>query len=181
MNGDPPGVGFNDPAIAAPVGGNSGTTLGQQRLIAFQAAAEKWGATLSSSAIIKVNAVWTDLPCTADSGALGSAGPAEIWRDFPGAPVGGHWYPKALADRLANSDLDSTTEDIDANFNVNLGKPDCLAGVFFYLGLDGKHGNNFDLVAILEHEFAHGLGFNTSTDRETGAFMNGHPTSRTIF
>ncbi len=175
VNADPAGVGFNDPASAAPVGGNNGTTLGKQRLNAFQAAADKWGATLTSSAIIRVNAVWTDLPCTADSGVLGSAGPSEIWRDFPGAPIGKHWYPKALADRLANTDLDSTTEDIDANFNVNLGKPGCLTGTFFYLGLDGKHGKDFDLVTILEHEFAHGLGFHTSTDRETGAFVDGIP------
>jgi hypothetical protein len=33
---DPPGVGFNDPTPATPVGGNIGTTIGQQRLIAFQ-------------------------------------------------------------------------------------------------------------------------------------------------
>ena len=32
-------VGFNDPAPAVPVGGNTGTTLGQQRLIAFEHAA----------------------------------------------------------------------------------------------------------------------------------------------
>jgi len=35
VNGDPAGVGFNDPTSAAPVGGNLGTTLGQQRMIAF--------------------------------------------------------------------------------------------------------------------------------------------------
>ena len=32
INGDPAGVGFNDPTIVAPVGGNPGTTLGEQRL-----------------------------------------------------------------------------------------------------------------------------------------------------
>ena len=31
---DPAGVGFNDPTTVAPVGGNTGTTLGQQRMIA---------------------------------------------------------------------------------------------------------------------------------------------------
>ncbi len=41
VNGDPAGVGFNDPTGTAPVGGNTGTTLGQQRLNAFQAAANK--------------------------------------------------------------------------------------------------------------------------------------------
>ena len=43
VNGDPAGVGFNDATVVAPVGGNTGTTLGQQRLNAFQAAANKSG------------------------------------------------------------------------------------------------------------------------------------------
>ncbi len=43
VNKDAVGVGFNDPTVAAPVGGNAGTTLGQQRLNVFQAAASIWG------------------------------------------------------------------------------------------------------------------------------------------
>ena len=35
VNQNDPGVGFNDPTPVAPVGGNPGTTLGQQRLNAF--------------------------------------------------------------------------------------------------------------------------------------------------
>ena len=51
---DAPGAGFNDPTPAAPVGGNTGTTLGQQRLIAFQTAANIWGASLSSGPTITI-------------------------------------------------------------------------------------------------------------------------------
>ncbi|MGL5005677.1 MAG: PA domain-containing protein, partial [Casimicrobium sp.] len=36
LNGDDPGVGFNDPRPAAPVGGNPGTTVGEQRLNAMK-------------------------------------------------------------------------------------------------------------------------------------------------
>jgi hypothetical protein len=43
VNNDGPGEGFNDPTPVAPVGGNTGTTRGQQRLIAFQYAANLWG------------------------------------------------------------------------------------------------------------------------------------------
>ena len=39
VNQNAVGVGFNDPSAVAPVGGNPGTTLGQQRLLAFQHAA----------------------------------------------------------------------------------------------------------------------------------------------
>src|SRR5438093_8524133 len=40
INNDGPGEGLNDPTPVAPVGGNTGTTRGQQRLIAFQRAAD---------------------------------------------------------------------------------------------------------------------------------------------
>ncbi|HEY2018856.1 MAG TPA: hypothetical protein VGH38_35365, partial [Bryobacteraceae bacterium] len=122
INGDAAGVGFNEATAVAPVGGNNGTTLGQQRLNAFQAAANKWGATLASNVNIRVNAVWTALTCTTYSAVLGSAGATEVFRDFASAPVGGHWYAKALANKIAGTDLDPATVDISANFNVNLGK-----------------------------------------------------------
>ncbi len=175
LNADPPGVGFNDATPVAPVGGNPGTTLGQQRLNAFQAAADKWGATLNSPITIRVRAVWTALTCTATSAVLGSAGATEVWRDFANAPVANRWYGKALANALAARDLDSTTADISANFNVNLGNPGCLTGIHFYLGIDNNHGGNVDLVTVLIHEFAHGLGFLTFTSGQTGTQFNGTP------
>src|ERR1041384_6177455 len=62
-NADQPGVGFNDTTPATPCGGNSGTTLGQQRLIAFQTAASIWGATLNSGPAITIRASWSPLTC----------------------------------------------------------------------------------------------------------------------
>ena len=175
QNGDPAGVGFNDATVVAPVGGNTGTTLGQQRLIAFQAAADKWGATLTSAVTIRVLATWEALTCNATSAVLGSAGAATVWRNFTFAPVTDHWYPAALANKLFGNDLDGSTADIRARFNVNLGQTGCLDGVFFYLGLDNNHGANVDLVTVLEHEFAHGLGFQTYTNGSTGAQFVGFP------
>jgi hypothetical protein len=173
VNGDPAGVGFNDATVVAPVGGNPGTTLGQQRLNAFQAAADKWGATLTSAVTIRVLATWEALSCTASSAVLGSAGATEVFRDFTGAPVLARWYGKALANKLSGADLDGATADIRARFNVNLGQAGCLTGTFFYLGLDNNHGANVDLVTVLEHEFAHGLGFQTFTNGSTGARLAG--------
>jgi hypothetical protein len=175
VNGDPANVGFNDPTVVAPVGGNPGTTLGQQRLNAFQAAANKWGATLNSDVTIRVLATWEALTCSASSAVLGSAGATEVFRDFTGAPAAGHWYGKAEANKLFGSDLDSLTADIRARFNINLGNTNCLTGIFFYLGLDNNHGTNVDLVTVLTHEFAHGLGFQTFTNGQTGAFLAGFP------
>ncbi|MEO8370074.1 MAG: hypothetical protein ABI806_12815 [Candidatus Solibacter sp.] len=180
MNGDPAGVGFNDATIVAPVGGNAGTMLGQQRLIAFQAAANTWGATLTAVPIIRVQATWEALTCTATGAVLGSAGALEIFRDFTGAPLAGHWYGKALTAKLFGADPDPATPDIRARFNVNLGNAGCLTGIFFYLGLDGNHGANVDLVTVLTHEFAHGLGFQTFTSGTTGAFQSSFPAPGTI-
>jgi len=174
VNGDPAGVGFNDPTVAAPVGGNPGTTLGQQRLNAFQAAASKWGATITSAATIRVLATWEALTCTASGAVLGSAGATEVFRDFTSA-IPGHWYGKAQASKMFGADLDPATADIRARFNVNLGQTGCLTGIFFYLGLDNNHGANVDLVTVLEHEFGHGLGFQTFTNGSTGAQLAGHP------
>src|SRR5437899_2303372 len=50
------GVGFNDTTPATPVGGNAGTTIGQQRLNVFQRAADIWGALLDSKIDIPVDA-----------------------------------------------------------------------------------------------------------------------------
>ncbi len=169
------GVGFNDPTPVAPVGGNSGVTLGQQRLIAFQYAANLWGATITSNSLIVVNAQFSALTCTATGAVLGSAGAISVYRDFAGAPVAGHWYPAALAGKLIGADPDPATADINANFNVNLGQPGCLTGTPFYWGLDGNHGAAVDFVAVLQHEFAHGLGFQTFTNGSSGALLAGFP------
>ncbi|GAB3430951.1 peptidase [Massilia solisilvae] len=177
INTNEPGVGFNDPTPAAPVGGNTGTTLGQQRLIAFQRAADIWGATLNSNVPIRVDASFVPLSCTANSAVLGSAGANEIWSDFDNAPKAKTWYPSALASKLQGSDV--TTPDqphIVARFNSRLGLfDDCMPGSGFYLGLDNQFGNQIDLVTVLLHELGHGLGFQTFTDDATGEEILGLP------
>ena len=51
VNQDGLNEGFNDPTPAAPVGGNNGATIGQQRLNVFQEAADIWGALLPSASL----------------------------------------------------------------------------------------------------------------------------------
>lgn len=178
QNLDPAGVGFNDATPAAPVGGNPGTTLGQQRLNAFQSAANTWGATLTSTVTIIVGASWEALTCTATSAVLGSAGATYVFRDFTGAAVAGTWYGVSLANKLSGVDLvvgQNPSYHIRARFNINLGSAGCLTGTPFYLGLDNNHGTAVDLVAVLLHEFSHGLGFQTFTNGATGAQFSGFP------
>ena len=176
------GVGFNDTTPAAPVGGNTGTTIGQQRLNAFTYAANIWGAALTSSAPVVINAQFTPLSCTATGGVLGSAGATQVFRDFANAlpspaPKPSTWYSFALANKIAGSDLGSPagSPQINSNFNSNLGTPGCLETSGWYYGFDGNEGTKIDFVAVLQHEMAHGLGFQTFTQGSTGAFFSGFP------
>lgn len=170
-----PGVGFNDATPAKPVGGNTGTTLGQQRLIAFTHAANIWGATLTTTVPIVVNAQFVPLACTATGAVLGSAGATQVFADFPGAPKAApstrtHWRTSCMAEIS-----DTPGPQINARFNSELGKANCLAGSSFYLGLDANEGANIDFVATLLHEMGHGLGFQTFTNGATGAQFAGYP------
>jgi hypothetical protein len=159
VNVNVPNVGFNDPTPAAPVGGNPGTTLGQQRLNVFQHVADIWGATLDSNVTIRVRASMVPL----GTNVLGSTGVLDWESNFPGtgllypgALVQDTWYPKALADKLAGVDLFPSSEDYVMQFSSTFD---------FYLGLDNNHGVKNDLVAVLLHEFAHGLGFSSAVTR----------------
>lgn len=177
FNFDGTGEGFNDPTAATPVGGNPGLTLGQQRLNTFAYAASIWGAELQSNSDIFIIARMDPLASTATSAVLGSAGPSSVFRDFDGAPLAGHWYHFALANKLAGENLLPGFGMINARFNSNLGNAGCFTGSPFYLGLDNNHGTAIDLVTVLLHEFGHGLGFSTNTSGITGAPLAGFPSA----
>ena len=171
---DVDGVGFRDHTPVPSVGGNTGTTLGEQRFNAAQFAANLWGASLNSGLTITIRTSWEALGCTATTATLASANPVSVRQNFPNALFSNTWYPAALANALSGTDS-SANPEITARFNINLGKTGCLDTRPWYYGLDGNHGAGIDMVTVALHEFAHGLGFTTFTDPETGAFFNGTP------
>lgn len=169
-NKDAAGQGFNDATPFLPVGGNNAITLGQARMNAFQAAAAIWTVRLQSAVEIDVDAQWASLTCSATSGVLGQAGTIAVFQDFPNAPAANTSYPGALANAIAGEDLSPTSSEISATFNSALGTASCFSSNPWYYGLDGAGpANAVDLVTIVAHELAHGLGFQTYFNVTTGS------------
>jgi hypothetical protein len=176
VNNDGPGEGFNDTTPVAPVGGNAGTTLGQQRLNAFQAAANAWGNVIQSSVPIRIRANFDPQTCGAAGTVLGSAGPAQVFTDFPNAPETDTWFSSAQADALAGTDLAPAANDINATFNVSIDAGCSPNTVGWWYGTDPAVATPTDRIALLPvllHEFGHGLGFLTFTSNQTGTYLNG--------
>jgi len=166
---DEPGEGFFDEASWAEAAGNTGTTLGEQRRLAFEAALEIWAAALDSPVAIRVDARFTtDLFCDASNGVLGRAAPASALQGFSGAPTGYRFYASALADRLAGYDLSPGDPDIVAEFNAALDTDGCLAERRWDYAIEASAGPTSLLNTAL-HELAHGLGFTNFVGSDTGS------------
>lgn len=181
-NDDAAGVGFRDSTPAAPIGGNNGTTVGQQRLIAVQHAADIWGSVLTSSVPIVISARWpNDLPCEDTGATLASAGSNNAARNFPGG-IPNTLYPMALGNALSHSDINGAGVEIGAVFNRRIGQAGCLSSKTWYYGLDNNHGSSgVDLVTVALHEFGHGLGFASFTDETTGVQPLSMPSIYDVF
>lgn len=174
---DGPSEGFNDPG--APHGqsatdGNPGDTLGEQRKWAFEKALEFWEMRLDSNVNIRVEAEMNDLACDSTSAVLGSAGTIFIYRDWsPGA--GGTagrsstWYGQALANKLANTDIDPTANDIESTFNKKIDESNsCLGSNVWYYALGDAPAGTTSFYKTALHEIGHGINFQTFVDLDTG-------------
>ncbi len=169
INVDGPNEGLNDPTPVAPVGGNMGTTLGQQRLLAAQFAADIWSPLLVSDVEIRVEFKFDPLGGEPTRAVLAFAGPTTGNFNFSGALQVDTVYVPALADALAKMDLDPTSNDIASTANSDIDGNVVLGTSRFYYGLDRNSGNNIDFVSTFAHELGHGLGFLSFIDRDTGA------------
>src|SRR4249919_673055 len=161
VNFDGPGEGYNDPTAATPVGGNPGTTIGEQRQIVAQFAADLWGAVLQSNQPVYIGAQFNPL----GANVLGSAGASSVFSDFPNAGVANTWYSGALADAIAGEDLNPGFTDIGSQFSSDF---------TFYYGLDGNTpAGQISFLDVVMHEFGHGLGFQNFENESSGTFLAG--------
>ena len=195
-NVDDPNEGYNDLTPATPIGGNTGTTLGEQRQLVMQYAFATWGARLNSAPTIVVRSSFQSLGCDENSGTLAAAGSLLVHADFPGVPNPDFIYPVALANAITGTDINAQIEglipgepdqltsptdnpseindEIVVTVNADIGDPDCLSGSSFYMGLDNQPTpGTIDLLNILMHELAHGLGFQDFFNPTTGQLSFG--------
>lgn len=115
---------------------------------AFQYAADLWGALLSSSVPIKIDACWASL----DEGVLGHSATDNFYRNFTGAPQANTWYSVALANALSGTDQNGNTAEMHIAYSDN--------GISWYFGTDGNPSmGQYDFVSVVLHEIAHGLNF----------------------
>jgi len=166
---DAAGTGYYDTTPATPVGGNPGTTKGEQRRYVANYAAALWGSVLQSDVPIYIGARFTPL----GANVLGSAGAATVFANFPNAPVANTWYHGALADSLAGTDLNPGFTDINSNFSTDF---------TFYYGLDGNTpAGQVNFLDVVMHEYAHGLGFSNFETEQTGAFLSNRQDIYSVF
>jgi hypothetical protein len=182
-----PELGFGDPTVADPVGGNPGETIGQQRLEAYKKAAMIWEEALDVDQTVVLQATFVPLACGPTSGVLGAAGALTIFRDFGAESFPRTWYAAALANEIAGEDLGGTTPDpallappfndeIVSFFNATLGSPGCLENSSWYYGFDNNGpAGSIDFLTVLLHEVGHGLGFQNFADDATGQNFLGFP------
>lgn len=170
---DSAGEGFfsNDtPDTASAEGGNPGDTLGAQRRWAFEKALEFWGLRLDSPVTIRVGANMDSLDCSGSTAVLGQAGPFSFTAFSSSTsphPIPNTWYPYALVDRFQGTDFDSSNPDVTSTFNSEIDNG-CFNGGTWYYALGDPPGNRPSFYENVLHELAHGLGFLTIVDLDTG-------------
>lgn len=187
VNVDAPNVGLNDPTPATPEGGNSGTTLGQQRMILLQHVADIWGAKLESTVPIRVQVSFTDNhPCQTnpdDFVYLATSGPSAYYTGNPPFPDPAHpiVYPTALRNALVGTVADPSTPEIYIQINPRMDSvPNCIAGYSgYWYGTDGNIApptapNQFPILTLILHEMAHGLGFVENVNLNNGSGFPGY-------
>jgi len=167
------GAGFTDSTVVSPVGGNPGTTLGQQRANVFAQAALQWTNIAQPSVNITISASFASLFCDGSGVIFASGGSTTSARNFTGAVDANTWYPQSLKNHITST-TSGTAITITVNSNMGRASPACWDansdGVndTWYYGYDHNPGaNQFDLLNIVQHEIAHGLGFITLVNLDT--------------
>lgn len=130
---------------------------------AFEYALNIWSSLLIAGQPITINACWID-PGAANP--LGTGQPVSVFENFTDAPLAGTMYPVALANQLAQTDLNDTDDDdhdqdgSDADAEIIIA---INSQTNWYFGTDANPpGGQIDFATTALHEIGHGLGFVSS-------------------
>lgn len=128
------------------------TGFSEEAKKAFQYAIETWQSELHSDVTIRLGATWTSL----ENNFLATTRPTKLYRGFEDAVQPTIWYPVALAEKIAGRDLnEKDANDIEISINGKIN---------WYYGTDGNTTpGHIDLVSVVLHEIAHGIGFSSSS------------------
>jgi hypothetical protein len=146
-----------------------------QAQAAFDFAVNLWEQGITSTVPVRIIAKFEPLGANI-IGQTSSSGQA--WANF--APGSGEivtpnvFYPQALANKLAHSDLSPSLADFTITLSSN------ASSINFYYGTDGNVGTTqLDFVSTVLHEIAHGLAFwsslRISNNQVLYMYNNGFP------
>lgn len=169
VNKDAAGVGLNDSTVVVALPSNPGTTMGDQAMNVFQAAADYWETRINSSVELKVNMNFAQLACTQNGAVLGSAGASGYTGNFLNRPVVNTFFSRALARSyigIGGAYPAGKDSDINARFNGGIGQPGCLQALNWSYQISDQISPNgtSSLYRVAIHEIGHGLGFATLVD-----------------
>lgn len=121
-----------------------------------EAAFAVWDKILISRVPIHIQVSWEDLA----GGILATGGSDRVFKNFRNAPLRDVWYPSALADALAGQSVNGNSTDIVLKINRNAS---------WNLDYDGPQNfRYYDLLSVIIHEIAHGIGFMSSFEPSGG-------------
>lgn len=126
----------------------------EQVKTSFEYAVAIWEKYLISTQTIRIKATWSK---TMTNTVLAETGATRIYRrstSIPNLPYSNVWYPTPLAEALSGRDLNSADFEMNVTLNANIN---------WYFGTDAKaQAGKYDMITVLLHEIAHGLGFSSS-------------------
>jgi hypothetical protein len=166
VNDDDPNEGLNDTTPVAPVAGNLGTTLGEQRLNVLNKAAEIINSSLDIQQTVHVSATFDPLTCTSNSAVLGQASPSASFLDYDSQSI----IPYALQNQLQGYDDNGNGSEIITQFNSSIDNNNsCLNNKNWYYGFDNEPGSDESFLSTALHEIIHGMGFTSYLGRQAFA------------
>jgi hypothetical protein len=145
----------------------------EQAKTSFEYAVAIWEKYLISTQTIRIKAAWSK---TITNTVLAETGATRLYRNsasIPNLPYANVWYPTPLAEALSGKDLNAADFEMTITLNANIN---------WYLGTDAKaQAGKYDIVTVLLHEIAHGLGFSSSMSVNDSQGLYGQSGSAYVF